>query len=78
MNNRAVQNRFKRRVIGKVSYEIEGKTYTSNLIAESNVEKSHKGLVFLLIFLSLLLLLGGLRIRAVYKRKKVLKKIRKK
>ena len=65
-------------VIGKVSYEIEGKTYTANLIAESNVEKSHKGLVFLLIFLSLLLLLGGLRIRAVYKRKKVLKKIRKK
>lgn len=63
-------------IIGKVSYEIEGKTYTANLIAESNVKKSHKKLIFGLIFLGVILSLGGLRARALYKRTKTLKKIR--
>ena len=63
-------------VIGEAIYEIEGKEYKANLVAETSVEKSHTGLVFLLIFIGLIMLLGGLKARALYKRKKVLKKIR--
>ena len=63
-------------VIGEAVYEIEGKEYKTNLVAETNVEKSHTGLIFLLIFIGLIILLGGLKARAIYKRKKVLKKIR--
>ena len=63
-------------VIGTVSYEIEGKTHTSNLIAESEVEESHTGLIFILIFIGIICFIGFLRIRALYKRSKVLKKIR--
>lgn len=66
----------KGQVVGKVSYEIEGKTYTANLVAENKVEKSNTGLIFTLIFLGIILLLGYLRIRSVYKRTKVLNKIR--
>lgn len=65
-------------IIGKVSYSIEGKIYTADLIAETEVRKSKTGLLFLLVFIGLLLVLGGLRILSVYKRTKVLKKIRKK
>lgn len=63
-------------IIGKVSYEIEGKTYTANLIAESKVEKSKVGITFLYIFIGLILLIGGLRTIGIYKRTKTLKKIR--
>lgn len=66
----------KGQVIGTVSYQIEGKTYTANLIAETEVEKSHKGLIFTLIFVGIVILLGYLRIRSIYKRNKVLNKIR--
>lgn len=66
----------KGQVIGKVSYEIEGKTYTANLIAERAVEKSYRTLIFILIFLIIILLLGFLRARALYNRNQVLKKIR--
>lgn len=62
--------------IGTVSYEFEGKIYTADLIAESNVEKSHTGLTFGLIFLGIISILGYLRIRSLYKRNKTLKKIR--
>lgn len=63
-------------VIGKVTYEIEGKTYTANLIAENKVEKSHSALIFSLIFFGILILLGCLRIRSVRKRTRILNKIR--
>lgn len=63
-------------VLGTVSYEIEGKTYTGNLIAENDVKKSKKGLVFLLIFISLVVLFGGLRVLDLYKRNQTLNKIR--
>lgn len=63
--------------IGKVSYSIEGRIYTADLIAETEVRKSKTGLVFLLIFIGLLVSFGGLRILSVYKRTKVLKRIRK-
>jgi len=66
----------KGQVIGTVSYDIEGKTYTGNLIAETAVEKSHKVLIFSLIFVGIILLIGYLRIRSIYNRKKVLNKIR--
>lgn len=66
----------KGQVIGKVSYEIEGKTYTANLIAEKEVHKSHTVLVFVLIFLAIISLMGFLRIRSLYKRNQSLKKIR--
>lgn len=62
--------------IGTVSYEFEGKIYTADLIAESNVEKNHTGLTFGLIFLGIISILGYLRIRSLYKRNKTLKKIR--
>lgn len=63
-------------VLGTVSYEIEGKTYTGNLIAENDVKKSKTGLVFLLIFIGLIVLFGGLRILELYKRNQTLNKIR--
>ena len=66
----------KGQVIGTVSYDIEGKTYTANLIAETEVEKSHTVLMFSLIFVGIIILFGYLRIRSIYKRKKVLSKIR--
>ena len=66
----------KGQVIGKVSYEIEGKTYTGNLIAERDVNKNHAVLIFILIFIGILVLFAFLRIRALYKRNTVLKKIR--
>ena len=62
--------------VGKASYTVEGKTYETNLIAESEVKKSKTGITFLLIFIGLLLLFGGLRVRVIYKRNKTLKKIR--
>ena len=55
---------------------IEGKTYTGNLIAENDVKKSKTGLVFLLIFIGLIVLFGGLRILELYKRNQTLNKIR--
>ena len=63
-------------VIGKVFYEIEGKTYSANLIAESEVRKSKTTFIFMLIFILIVITLGGLRILSVYKRNKVLNKIR--
>lgn len=63
-------------IVGKVSYTVEGKTYETNLIAESEVKKSKTGITFLLIFVGLLVLFGGLRVRVIYKRNKTLKKIR--
>lgn len=66
----------KGQVIGTVNYEIEGKTYTSNLIAENEVRKSYTNLIFIIIFILIVILLGTLRIRSINKRKKVLNKIR--
>lgn len=66
----------KGQVIGKVSYEIEGRTYTANLIAEKQVDKSHTILIFGILFLVIITLLGLLRVRVLYKRNKVLNKIR--
>ena len=63
-------------VIGKVTYEIEGKTYTANLVAESSIEKSKVTLVFVMIFITLIIFLGGLRVKGIYKRNKILRKIR--
>lgn len=63
-------------ILGTVSYEIEGKTYTGNLIAENDVKKSKTGLLFLLIFIGLVVLFGGLRALDLYKRNKTLNKIR--
>lgn len=63
-------------IIGKVTYEIEGKTYTSNLIAETTVKKSKTTLTFVIIFISLIIILGSLRIIGICKRNKVLNKIR--
>lgn len=63
-------------ILGTVSYEIEGKTYTGNLIAENDVKKSKTGLIFLLIFIGLVVLFGGLRALDLYKRNKTLNKIR--
>lgn len=63
-------------VLGTVSYEIEGKTYTGNLIAENDVKKSKTGLVFLIIFIGLIVLFGGLRVLELYKRNQTLNKIR--
>ena len=63
-------------VIGKVFYEIEGKTYSANLIAEREVKKSKTAFIFMIIFILIVITLGGLRILSVYKRNKVLNKIR--
>ena len=63
-------------VIGNVSYEIEGKTYTGNLIAETTVEKSHTVLIFIITFLGTIVIIAGSRILGLYKRTKILKKIR--
>lgn len=66
----------KGQIIGKVTYEIEGKAYTENLIAENEVKKSKTGITFLWIFIGLVSLFGTLRARTLYKRNKILKKIR--
>lgn len=63
-------------VVGKVSYEIEGRVYTSNLIAETNIEKSNTFIVFLLVFILILLLLGSLRTLEIKRRKQTLRRIR--
>ena len=63
-------------VVGTVTYDVEGKAYTANLIAENRVEKSKVGLIFTLIFIGLILLFGSLRIIGIYKRTKTLKKIK--
>ena len=65
-------------VIGSVSYEIEGKTYKANLIAENDVEESHIVGKFIIVFFAIAILLGSFRIISIAKRKKVLKKIRNK
>ena len=53
----------KSEVVGTVSYEIEGKTYTANLIAENDVEKSYQALIFFIIFVGIIALIGGIRIK---------------
>lgn len=63
-------------VLGSISYEIEGKKYVVNLVAESEVKPSYKILIFSLMFLGIMLLLGSLRIASIKKRNKVLEKIR--
>ncbi len=63
-------------VIGKVTYEIEGKEYSENLVAENSVKKSYVFWIFFLIFIGLILLFGTLRVLALYNRNKVLNKIR--
>lgn len=63
-------------VIGEVIYKIEGKEYHKNLVAENNVNKSYTLLIFILIFIGLILILGTLRVLALYNRNKVLKNIR--
>ena len=65
-------------VIGTATYEIEGKKYTGNLIAENDVEKSNMTLIFILIFIVILGLLGFARYRSIKKRKNFLNKIRNK
>lgn len=44
-------------VIGQASYAIEGKTYTTNLIASHNVEKNETLIIFLRIALAIVLIL---------------------
>ncbi len=63
-------------VIGKATYEVEGRIYESDVIAETDVKKSKVGVTFLLIFIGVFALLGGLRGRSIYKRTKTLRKIR--
>lgn len=63
-------------VVGKIKYEIEGKTYEANLIAENDVKKSKTFMIFMIIFIGLILLLGSIRIRGIAKRNKTLNKIR--
>ena len=63
-------------IVGTVTYEVEGKTYTANLVAENKVEKSKVGLTFTLIFIGLVIIFGSLRIIGIYKRTKTLKKIK--
>ena len=65
-------------VIGTVSYEIEGKKYTGNLVAENDVKENHTVRTFILIFVGLLIAFGSLRIWGLYKRKRVLNKMRNK
>ena len=65
-------------VVGTVSYEIEGKEYKANLIAETEVQKSHSIIFFILIFIGILIVIGYLRIRGLYNRNKILNKVRKK
>ena len=64
-------------IIGEATYTIEGINYSVNLIAENKVKKSYTLLKFILIFVGIIILLGSLRIYGLYKRNKVLKKIRK-
>ena len=65
-------------IIGTVSYEIEGRTYTGNLVAENDVKRNHTVRTFILIFVGLLVAFGSLRILGLYKRKRVLNKMRNK
>lgn len=65
-------------VVGSVEYEIEGKIYTSNLVAQSEVKKSYKGIFFVILFLLILTILGSLRMVSIRNRNIVLKKIRNK
>jgi len=65
-------------VVGEVDYEIEGKIYTSTLVAQSDVKKSYKGIIFIILFLLILTILGSLRIVSIRNRNIILNKIRNK
>lgn len=63
-------------IIGKVTYEIEGKKYSEELVAETEVKKSKSNIFFIVLFIIIILFFGYLRISTLYKRKKVLRKIK--
>ena len=64
-------------IIGTVSYQIEGKVYTGNLLAESDVKKSNTGIILILVFSGLITLVGYLRIASIIKRNKFLNSLKK-
>lgn len=64
-------------IVGKISYEADGITYSANLLASHDVEASRVFLKFVLLFIFIVVLLGFLRLRKNFLKKKRLNMIKK-
>lgn len=62
--------------VGTVTYEIEGVTYEVNLIAASDVEKSHMLAFFIFLFLILIIIFGTVRTVENHKKRVRMKRIK--
>lgn len=62
--------------VGTVKYEIEGITYEANLIAGSNVEKTYMPEFFMVLFITLIIVLGMIKIAGRCKKRARIRKIR--
>lgn len=76
MNSELVAPIEKGTVIGEVIYEIDGVTYKTRLLAGNDVEKTYMPQFFILLFITLIFVLGTVKFVDYMKRKKRIKKIR--
>ena len=67
---------LKKSVVGKVYYDIDGITYSANLLANSDVKPSRIFIKFVLLFLFLVIVIGYLKIRNNYYKKQRLKRLK--
>lgn len=65
-------------VIGKVSYEVQGKKYETNLIAAEDVEKTEIGIIIIITFIGVVLIIGTIRVFELYRKNKRLKNYKEK
>ena len=63
-------------IIGKVYYNVDGITYSANLIAKNSVEKSSVLINFIFIFFITVIIIGLLKFKKNFNKKKRLKKLK--
>lgn len=62
--------------IGTVKYEVEGITYEADLLAGNTVEKTYMPQFFILLFVTLILIFGIVKIKDHYRKQRRIRKIR--
>lgn len=65
-------------VIGKVTYEVQGKKYETNLLAAEDVEKTEIGIIIIITFIGVVLIIGTIRAFELYSKTKRLKSYKEK
>lgn len=65
-------------VIGKVTYEVQGKKYETNLLAAEDVEKTETGIIIIITFIGVVLIIGTIRAFELYSKTKRLKSYKEK